>query len=241
LNGEMRDPAVEALATDPRAKVTIFIDGQNLYKTCRSTFGHPLCHPHLLARHLAGPRDLVGCRFYTGHPNPNSDPVRSRNLDRRLSLMRGHGVTVVTRMLRYHWDWGWRGDDTALPSPGPDVPPRQVMLRPWLRPQEKGIDVTIALDVVEHLLTEQCDVAVIVSFDRDLYEIPQTIENLNPVIARPVRLEAAVPVRDGGGSFTTLPKFSYTHQINRRVFERVRDNTDYTVSNAMWAARRSRL
>jgi hypothetical protein len=72
---------------------------------------------------------------------------------------------------------------------------------------------------------------------RDLYEIPQTIENLNPVIARPVRLEAAVPVRDGGGSFTTLPKFSYTHQITGRVFARIRDDTDYTVSNTVWAAR----
>jgi uncharacterized LabA/DUF88 family protein len=234
----MRDPAVAALATDPRAKVTVFIDGQNLYKTCRSLFGHPLCHPHLLARHLAGARSLAECRFYTGHPNPNSDPVRARNLDRRLSLMRRNGVTVVTRMLRYHWDWGH--GDTALPSPGPDVPPQRVMLRPWLRPQEKGIDVTIALDAVEHLLTRQCDVAVIVSFDRDLYEIPQTIQNLGGVIARPVRLEAAVPVRDGGRSFTTLPKFSYTHQITRKVFERVRDNTDYTVSDAVWSAGKPR-
>src|SRR5260221_14562942 len=52
----MPAPAVAALATDPPAKVLVFIDGQNLYKTCRSLFGHSLCHPHLLARHLAGPR-----------------------------------------------------------------------------------------------------------------------------------------------------------------------------------------
>jgi hypothetical protein len=165
--------------------------------------------------------------------------MRARNLDRRLGLMRRHGVTVVTRPLRYHWDWGQLGG-TSLPTPGPDVPAQQVTLRPWHRPQEKGIDVTIALDVVEHLLTGRCDVAVIVSFDRDLYEIPQTIQNLGGVIARPVRLEAAVPVRDGGGSFTTLPKFSYTHQITRKVFERVRDNTDYTVSDAVWSAGKSR-
>lgn len=238
LNGEMRDPAVAALATDPGAKVTVFIDGQNLYKICRSLFGHPLCHPHLLARHMAGSRRLTECRFYTGRPNASKDPIRTRNLDRRLGLMRRQGVTVVTRPLSYHWDWGPGG--ASLPTPGPSESPQQVTLRPWLRPQEKGIDVTIALDVVEHLLTNRCDVAIIVSFDRDLYEIPKTIENLGGIIARPVRLEAAVPVRDGGRSFTTLPKFSYTHQITRKVFERVRDNTDYTVSDAVWAAGKPR-
>jgi len=46
----------------------------------------------------------VDCRFYTGRPNPNTDPRGARNLDRRLSLMRREGVTVVTRPLRYHWD-----------------------------------------------------------------------------------------------------------------------------------------
>jgi hypothetical protein len=102
----MPDPAVAALATDPTAKVLVFIDGQNLYKTCRSLFGHPLCHPHLLAQHLAGPRTRVDCRFYTGRPNPNIDPTGARNLDRRLAIMRREGVTVVTRPLRYHWDWG---------------------------------------------------------------------------------------------------------------------------------------
>lgn len=47
---EMPDPAVAALANDPNAKVLVFVDGQNLYKTCQQLFGHPLCHPHLLAQ-----------------------------------------------------------------------------------------------------------------------------------------------------------------------------------------------
>jgi len=47
-----------------------------------------------------------------------------------------------------------------------------------MRPQEKGIDLVIGLDVVEFLLTRVCDVAIIVSLDRDLYEIPQAAQNL---------------------------------------------------------------
>jgi uncharacterized LabA/DUF88 family protein len=230
----MPDPAVTALATDSTAKVLVFIDGQNLYKTCRSLFGHPLCHPHLLAQHLAGPRTRVECRFYTGRPNPNTDPNGARNLDRRLAIMRREGVTVVTRPLRYHWDWGHPG--RRLPAPGPGVGPQQVRLTPWMRPQEKGIDLVIGLDVVEFLLTRVCDVAIIVSLDRDLYEIPQAVQNLGRLIARPVRLEAAVPVPYGQEQPKILPRFSYTHQITRHVFQRIRDDTDYTVTDAEWTA-----
>jgi hypothetical protein len=118
--------------------VLVFIDGQNLYKTCRSLSGHPLCHPHLLAQ--------------PGRPNPNTDPNGARNLDRRLAIMRREGVTVVTRPLRCHWDWGHAG--RRLPAPGPGVAPQHVRLTPWMRPQEKGIDLVIGLDVVEFLLTQ---------------------------------------------------------------------------------------
>lgn len=50
-------------------------------------------------------------------------------------------------------------------------------LRPWQGPQEKGIDLLIALDTVEFLLRGICDVAIIVSLDRDLYEIPNAVRN----------------------------------------------------------------
>lgn len=43
-------------------------------------------------------------------------------------------------------------------------------LTPWQRPQEKGIDLAIALDLIEFALTDCCDVVVVVSLDRDLAE-----------------------------------------------------------------------
>jgi hypothetical protein len=130
---------IAALASDPDARVMVLIDGQNLYKTCRRLFGRPHCHPHLLAEHLAGARtrNRVACRFYTGVPDRNvpGETLRAGNMDRRLSAMRTAGVTVIPRKLRYHWDWGHQ---EPLPAPGPNSPPRQVTLRPWQRPQEKG-------------------------------------------------------------------------------------------------------
>jgi uncharacterized LabA/DUF88 family protein len=231
----MPDPEVVKLASDPNARVLVAVDGQNLYNSARRLFGHPLCHPNLLALWLAGPRttNRVACRFYTGEPDRNvpGEARRLRNLDRRLAAMRTVGVTTVTRKLRYHWDWGHRG---KLPPPTEDADPIDVTLAPWQRPQEKGIDMVLALDVVEFILTEVCDVAIIVSLDRDLAEIPLALRNLRRFRSRPFRVEAAVPVPGGLTKPKTLTGFDYTHQITPDVFRLIRDSTDYTVGDDVW-------
>ena len=212
----------------------MFIDGQNLYMSCRELFNHPLCHPHLLAEYLAGPRtqNRVSIRFYTGRPSQNmpGEIVKTRNLDRRLTIIRKMGATVLTRRLRYHWDWGHQEN---LPEPGDGVGPQTVTLRPWQRPREKGIDLLIGLEAVEFALTDRYDVGIIVSLDRDLREIPAAIRNLRSHLTSPVRIEAAVPVGPRRAP-KTLAGFAYTHQITREVFERIRDDTDYTVPDEQW-------
>ena len=228
----MPDPAIAALATDPTAKVLVFVDGQNLYKTCRSLFGHPLCHPHLLAQHLAGPRTRVDCRFYTGRPNPNTDPAGARNLDRRLAIMRREGVTVVTRPLRYHLGLGssWPAPAGTRPGGRPAASAPYAMdattgkrhrSRHW--PGRRGVPAHPGLRRRHHREPGP----------RPLRD-PASSPKPRPLIARPVRLEAAVPVPDGQKQPKILPRFSYTHQITRQVFERIRDDTDYTVTDAQW-------
>lgn len=213
----------------------VLVDGQNLYKRCRELFGHPLCHPHLLAEHLAGSRtgNRVACRFYTGRPDPNvpGEEAKTRNLDRRLGAMRGVGVTVITRKLRYHWTWGNRD---RLPAAREGASPVTVELHPWRRPQEKGVDLALGLDAVEFALSGLYDVGIIVSLDRDLSEIPNAIRNLSPHLNRPIRLEAAVPVSPNRRAPKVLDGFDYTHQITQALFERIRDNTDYTVPSEEW-------
>jgi len=213
----------------------VFIDGQNLYKRCKELFGSPMCHPHLLAQHLAGVRSTMrpGCRFYTGRPDPNDHPDQARNLDRRLDGMRKAGVTVVTRPLRYHWDWG-PAPDAPLPRPKANSAPRQATMRPWQRPREKGIDLVLALDVIEFVLGDVCDVAIVVSLDRDLFEIPQALNNLRKHRNGPFRVEAAVPVAGSQKQPKILPGFAYTHQITQQVFELVKDPTHYASDSPTW-------
>lgn len=230
----MPHPDARRLASAADARVMVFVDGQNLYKRCRELFGHPLCHPHLLAQHLAGPRTVnwVACRFYTGRPNPNvpGESPKTRNLDRRLGAMRSAGVTVVTRELRYHWTWGHRD---PLPAPREGAMPVTVEMRPWQRPQEKGVDLKLGLDAVEFALSGLYDVGIIVSLDRDMAEIPRSIRGLSRHMSTPVRLEAAVPVGNRRAP-TVLQGFDFTHQITEAIFERIRDDTDYTVDPDVW-------
>ena len=224
---------VARLASDPNARVLVFVDGQNLYKRCEDLFGHPLCYPRKLAEELAGPRNKnpVSIRYYTGRPSPNINAAEARKaatLDRRLAAMEADQITVVRRQLRYHWAWGHRQN---LPRPTRTSPPQTVTMRPWQRPQEKGIDLILGLDVVEFILTGVCDVAIVVSLDRDLAEIPIALRTLAKLRKKkPYRLEAAVPVADGRRHPKQLAGFNYTHQITRVMFERCRDNTDYSRS-----------
>lgn len=58
--------------------------------------------------------------------------------------------------------------------------------------------------------------------------------SLGRLIRRPVRLEAAVPVSGSDARPKTLAGFDYTHQITPQVFDRCRDDIDYTVPDRAW-------
>ena len=233
LSFQDRQERVRELAADPSAKVMVFIDGQNLFKRCQDFFNHALCHPYLLAELLAGPRtpQNVSTRFYTGEPDRNIDEIeneKQRRLRRRLSAIRRCGVTTITRDLRYHWTWGPARDQLKLlGKPGPTTGTMEVWMDAYQRPREKGIDLAIGLEVIEFALSGLFDVAIIVSYDADLHEIPRALKNMRHHLPKPVRVEAAVPIPPRRKKPLTLPAFDYTHQITSKVFEVVKDDTNY--------------
>ncbi len=237
LSFEERNERIKDLATDASARVMVFIDGQNLYKRCQELFGHPTCHPHLLAEILAGPRRgaPVSTRFYTGQPDRSVDETERRKrqaLDRRLASLRKAGITTVTRDLRYTWAWRPSQDEEGrLKRPGPTSGPVKVWTDAYRRPREKGIDLAIGLEVIEFALVGSVDVAIIVSLDTDLQEIPKALKRLTHHFPHPIRIEAAVPT---SSRQKRLAEFNYTHQITREVFERIRDDTNYRVHPNDW-------
>lgn len=78
--------------------------------------------------------DLIGTRFYTGVPDPNDDPFGNHFWSGKLAVMgRMPGVKVFSRALRY------RNQVVTLPDGTQST---------FLKGEEKGIDVRIALDVI---------------------------------------------------------------------------------------------
>lgn len=146
------------MAEEPAIKYAMaFIDGQNVYQHAKDAFGHhhpnydPLkLHSAVCARHNWTPT-LV--RFYTGIPNAAESPMWAGYWAKRILFMKRAGVHVTTRPLRYR-------KERVVDASG-----RETIIT---TPQEKGVDVRLALDVISTARTKQWDVAVIFSQDQDL-------------------------------------------------------------------------
>lgn len=206
------------------ARVVVFIDGQNAFQECRRLYGHGETHPLLLADRLKQGRRLVGVRYYSGVHDPTKNPRGRQRTDRRHNLMRNVGVTVVERQLRYRWEWGF--DPNALPDPRQNKGvTRQVAVTPYQRPREKGIDLSIGLDVIDLALQGYMDIAVIVSSDNDLCEAARATHAATVVTGARVSVEAAV--FNDRAQAVLLNHYDYTHQLRYAEFDAARDNFDY--------------
>lgn len=75
-------------------------------------------------------------------------------------------------------------------------PARQLGERPLGR--EKGVDVSLAINAVMSAIDDELDVAVILSQDRDLTEVPVAIAKIRQRTGRWIHLESAFPVPDAG-------------------------------------------
>jgi uncharacterized LabA/DUF88 family protein len=145
------------------ARVTLFIDAQNLYKGARDAFGtrdakgriiepftfgqvHPIELGNLIcSRPPRGQtRTLHQVRVYTGRPDSSKQPIGYGANLAQCSAWTAKGIHVVYRTLRYPLDW------------------------PTSKAQEKGIDVALAIDFVTGAIDEAYDVGIICSTDSDL-------------------------------------------------------------------------
>jgi uncharacterized LabA/DUF88 family protein len=201
----------------------VFIDGQNVFKSCERRFGRGQVHPILLTRALLAGRKLVGSRYYSGVPDPRKDPRGNAAANRRHALIRRTGVTVVERMLRYRWEWGL--DTRPLGDAAKHVGElHPVDASPYERPREKGIDLALGLDVVDLALRETTDVAIIVSSDTDLTEVARVVHDMTRLQSR-VSVEAAV--FNDSRHPVLMEHCDFTHQLRRNDFEECRDEFDY--------------
>jgi uncharacterized LabA/DUF88 family protein len=183
-----------------------FFDGQNLYQHAKEAFGHH--HPNYDPIRLhAAVCDLYGwrpnlVRFYSGVPNAKESPMWTAYWSNRVLAMKRAGIHVTTRPLRYR-------KEEAYDEKG--------QLKAITVPQEKGIDVRLALDVVSTARTRQYDVAVIYSQDQDLCEVAAEVAQIASEQGRPIIVACAFPFG---------PKASYKRGIDKTQWIKI-DQTLY--------------
>ena len=204
------------MAIEPAVKRAMaFIDGQNLYQHAKDAFGHhhpnydPLkLHAAVCAHHGWTP-NLV--RFYTGVPSKQENQMWGGYWEKRLLQMKRSGVHATTRPLRYRKTITTDADGKQIETS---------------IPQEKGIDVRLALDVVSTARSRQWDVAVIFSQDQDLAEVVKEVRNISREQDRWMEICCAFPDGPNATSRRGIDKTSW-FRMEEAFYNECIDPRDY--------------
>lgn len=205
----------ELFVTD---RVVVFVDYQNLHGWAKRCFLPRGCHPadgHVdplrLSEHLVGRRKnrstLQQVRIYRGVPVPDHEPKSAAANERQAAAWsRSPLVDLHRRPLRYPASWtdkrpGYRAD----------------------RPQEKGVDVELAVDLVRLAMQKWFDAAIVVSDDTDLVPALQTVYEL--------RLAHVEIASWAGGRRVRFPntQLPWCHTLSAATFQQLRDTVDYSI------------
>ena len=198
-------------------KLVVYVDCQNAYKGARETFfdwRSPSMNgqfdPMLLGQLLAsrgGPGgrgvNLQEVRVYTGRPDATRDPKTYAAHMRQCHRWEQNGVVVNPHQLRYPRDW------------------------PATRAQEKGVDVSLALDFVAGAIDETYDLGIIMSTDTDL--IPALSFVLDRYPGSRFVATAAWRSQYSRRRLAIQSSNVWCNWLGREDYDQVADPTDYNV------------
>ena len=193
-------------------RTLVLIDGQNLYHLARRAwvsgpFGqtYPYAWPsydveklaHALVSRIAG-RTLTEIRFYTGVPNP----------DAGTSQRFWHSFwSNKLRYLRSRGIYTYRGRVSA-------------------GGQEKGVDVSLALDLVQATYEQRYEAAIIVSQDWDFGPAVRLAKQVAEGQNRVLVYESAFPVGPGSRSTRGVPGTIWA-PTDKATYDSSHDPTDH--------------
>ena len=197
------------------ANVAVYIDWQNVYKSAREAFNllnlpseRGNFSPYRVARILAAGNErgsegeLVRVEIHRGLPSNAHDRVGyATNRRQAAAWMKENPEVVIPRMRPLRYDRN----------------------NPGANPQEKGIDVALAVSAAEHVLTQRCDIAIIFSHDSDLAPAVEMIAR----VCRPSHVETASWTSHHFE--TRLPPVNgvYHHSLSGKVFQEVETPINY--------------
>lgn len=171
------------MSKEPTTKRAVaFIDGQNLFYMAKQAFGYsfPNYDVQKLAKAICDRNswNLDSVHFYTGVPDKSDNGFWNTFWHNKLAMMGRRGVNVYSRSLKY------RNHVVDLPDGSQHT---------FLRGDEKGIDVRLALDVLNQAHLKEYDVALIFSQDQDLSEAAKLIRAVSGLQKRWIKVASAFP------------------------------------------------
>jgi uncharacterized LabA/DUF88 family protein len=192
-----------------------FIDGQNLFHAVRESFGYtypnydPLALSQMICRSNGWALSQV--RFYTGIPDSIDDPKWNHFWAGKLAVMGRQGILVYSRSLRY------RNRMVKLPNG---------TTHSFLAGEEKGIDVRIALDVINLAHHKQYDVAVVFSQDQDLSEVAEEIRTIAKEQNRWIKVVSVFPFSPTTRNRRGINKTDWI-KLDRATYDACLDSRNY--------------
>lgn len=206
-------PAV--MATPKKDKVAVFFDYENVHRT-----GHGLYAPRGIEHHetvfnpihlaeqvcakRCNPSQLVNIRVYRGRPVPAHQPIPASAFDiQATAWQEDYRFILKTRDLKYDW---------------PD--PKSTKFSA----QEKGIDVSLAVDLVEAAMTSAYDAMIVFSCDTDLLPAIELVKKIHKVHLEIACWNKANPLWLRDGLKQQPPKhLPYCHFMQQEDFESTRE------------------
>lgn len=202
-------------------RVVVFLDWQNVYRGAREAFCgygaphwegqvHPMALGQVIAADSPFDRQLRQVRIYRGQPDATRDPRGYAANARQVAAWRKSPLVKVTmRTLRY--PYGWPNSH-----------------QPGEKPQEKGIDVALAIDFVSMAIAGEFDVGVLMSTDTDLKPALEVVAQLTST--KGVRAEVAAWSSPGGHSrrLSISSRRLYCHWLGQDAYDQIADATSYS-------------
>ena len=186
-----------------------FIDGQNLHHLAKAAW---LTNPADTASPYAWPSydvEKLANALVAGTPG------------RILSKVRFY-TGVPDRSVNQFWHDFWSNKLRHLQRRGIDTYRGRVNSGG----QEKGVDVSLAIDLVEATHEKRYDVAIIVSQDSDFGPAIDLSKRIASDQGRQLIFESAFPVGPGSSSQRGIPGTSWVH-IDQATYDACRDHRDY--------------
>ena len=190
-------------------RTIVFIDGQNLYHRAKDAWGSgespkyswPSYDVHKLSHALVNVtrgRTLAEIRFYTGVPNPKAGRKHS------------------------FWHRFWSAKIRHMRRQGIYV----YMGRINVGGQEKGVDVSLSIDLIQATHERRYETAIIVSQDSDFGPAVRLAKQIARDQGRMLAFESAFPVGSGSQSHRGVPGTTW-RPIDKSTYDGCQDPRDY--------------